>query len=128
MALQLLSVAIGSYLSGAVVVLVSIITDYMGCDWLPQDLNYGRLDLFFLLLAGACSLCHSSASMPAARFSLHLSIIQPAPCVFSAIQGVARAVCGCLHYATFAFQWPLLAVLRKLSVISPTLTLGGQAD
>ncbi len=53
MALQLLSVAIGSYLSGAVVLAVSYISDALGCDWLPQDLNYGRLDLFFLLLAGA---------------------------------------------------------------------------
>ncbi|KAK9918815.1 hypothetical protein WJX75_007179 [Coccomyxa subellipsoidea] len=52
MALQLLSVAIGSYLSGAVVLAVSYLSDYLGCDWLPQDLNYGRLDLFFLLLAG----------------------------------------------------------------------------
>lgn len=52
MALQLLSVAIGSYLSGAVVLAVSVVTDALGCDWLPQDLNQGRLDLFFLLLAG----------------------------------------------------------------------------
>ena len=28
------------------------VTYRLGCDWLPQDLNYGRLDLFFLLLAG----------------------------------------------------------------------------
>lgn len=58
MALQLLSVAIGSYLSGAVVLGVSYITDALGCDWLPQDLNYGRLDLFFLLLAGAPACMH----------------------------------------------------------------------
>ena len=55
MALQLLSVCIGSYLSGGVVLAVSWISDALGCDWLPSDLNYGRLDLFFLLLAGAPS-------------------------------------------------------------------------
>ncbi len=59
MALQLLSVAIGSYLSGALVLAVSLISDRLGCDWLPQDLNYGRLDLFFLLLAGARTDCIS---------------------------------------------------------------------
>ena len=52
MALQLLSVCIGSYLSGALVAAISSLTYHMGCNWLPQDLNYGRLDLFFLLLAG----------------------------------------------------------------------------
>ncbi|DBA89647.1 hypothetical protein WJX79_009961 [Trebouxia sp. C0005] len=53
MALQLLSVAAGSYLSGAVVIAVSSATgrgDRHG--WLPDDLNNGRLDLFFLFLAG----------------------------------------------------------------------------
>ena len=54
MALQLLSVCIGSYLSGAVVLAVSYFSDLAGHDWLPSDLNYGRLDLFFFLLAGAC--------------------------------------------------------------------------
>ena len=53
MALQLLSVCIGSYLSGALVAAISSATYRLGADWLPQDLNYGRLDLFFLLLAGA---------------------------------------------------------------------------
>ena len=53
MALQLLSVCIGSYLSGALVAAISSATYRLGSDWLPQDLNYGRLDLFFLLLAGA---------------------------------------------------------------------------
>ena len=52
MALQLLSVCIGSYLSGALVAAISSATYRLGADWLPQDLNYGRLDLFFLLLAG----------------------------------------------------------------------------
>ena len=52
MALQLLSVCIGSYLSGALVAAVSSLSYRIGGDWLPHDLNYGRLDLFFLLLAG----------------------------------------------------------------------------
>ena len=55
MALQLLSVAVGSYLSGAVVAAVGAITARIGFahgdGWLPKDMNYGRLDLFFLLLA-----------------------------------------------------------------------------
>ena len=55
MALQLLSVCIGSYLSGALVAAISALTFRMGCNWLPHDLNYGRLDLFFLLLAGDTS-------------------------------------------------------------------------
>ena len=56
MALQLLSVCIGSYLSGALVLGVAQGTaalDPRGAGWLPGDLNDGRLDLFFLLLAGA---------------------------------------------------------------------------
>lgn len=55
MALQLLSVAIGSYLSGAVVWAVSASTAALGLNggagWLTEDLNAGRLDLFFLSLA-----------------------------------------------------------------------------
>jgi peptide/histidine transporter 3/4 len=62
MALQLLSVCIGSYLSGAVVWAVQFITSSLtdptaaGGGWLPKDLNLGRLDLFFLLLAGLMTL------------------------------------------------------------------------
>ncbi|KAI7840664.1 hypothetical protein COHA_005685, partial [Chlorella ohadii] len=55
MALVLLSVCIGSYLSGALVYAATVITrrmDPVGEGWLPKDLNHGRLDLFFLLLAG----------------------------------------------------------------------------
>lgn len=62
MALQLLSVAIGSYLSGAVVAAVGSITARLGScggqGWLPKDMNHGRLDLFFLLLAGTSYPCH----------------------------------------------------------------------
>eukprot|EP00884_Botryococcus_braunii_P017309 jgi/Botrbrau1/4261/Bobra.0390s0001.1 len=60
MALQLLSVAIGSYLSGAVVWAVGAGTAALGFNdgmgWLTQDLNKGRLDLFFLFLAGLSAL------------------------------------------------------------------------
>jgi len=55
MALQLLSVAIGSYLSGAVVWATQVVTskiDPFGFGWLPKDINKGRLDLFFLVLGG----------------------------------------------------------------------------
>ena len=55
MALQLLSVAVGSYLSGAVVAAVGAGTARLGfahgAGWLPRDMNQGRLDLFFLFLA-----------------------------------------------------------------------------
>lgn len=55
MALQLLSVCIGSYLSGALVYAVgrwSVGIAGAKHGWLPNDLNHGRVDLFFLLLAG----------------------------------------------------------------------------
>lgn len=54
MALQLLSVALGSYLSGALVWGAGRLTasfDRHREGWLPKDINKGRLDLFFLLLA-----------------------------------------------------------------------------
>lgn len=53
MALQLLSVCVGSYLSGAVVWVAQIVTqslDPQHHGWLPKDLNLGRLDLFFVVL------------------------------------------------------------------------------
>lgn len=55
MALQLLSVCIGSYLSGAVVWGTQEVTsriDPHGEGWLPKNINRGRLDLFFLMLGG----------------------------------------------------------------------------
>jgi len=52
MALQLLSTAIGSYLSGGLVGLVQASSPALaGRQWLPRDLNDGRLDLFFYFLA-----------------------------------------------------------------------------
>ena len=63
MALQLLSVCIGSYLSGALVLGVAQGTAALdaagGAGWLPGDLNDGRLDLFFLLLAGVTWMCRT---------------------------------------------------------------------
>lgn len=60
MALQLLSVAVGSYLSGGVVAAVSAGTAAAGWNggagWLPPDLNEGRLDLFFWAMAGLAAL------------------------------------------------------------------------
>jgi peptide/histidine transporter 3/4 len=49
MALQLLSSALGMYLSAALVWAVQKFTAAQ--PWLPDDLNEGRLDLYFLLLA-----------------------------------------------------------------------------
>ena len=55
MALQLLSVCVGSYLSGAVVWATQAVTsrlDPTDEGWLPKDINKGRLDLFFWVLCG----------------------------------------------------------------------------
>mmetsp|Transcript_12865 Transcript_12865/g.24448 ORF Transcript_12865/g.24448 Transcript_12865/m.24448 type:complete len:571 (-) Transcript_12865:303-2015(-) len=50
MALQLLSSALGMYLSSA---LVYAVQQFTASDpWLPNDLNDGHLDLYFMLLAG----------------------------------------------------------------------------
>ena len=49
------SVAVGSYLSGALVYVVgrySVGTPGAPRGWLPDDLNRGRVDFFFLFLAG----------------------------------------------------------------------------
>ncbi|KAL6768208.1 NRT1 [Auxenochlorella protothecoides x Auxenochlorella symbiontica] len=59
MALQLLSVCIGSYLSGGLIYFADIITrrlDPEGYGWLPKNLNKGRLDLFLLCLGGIMTL------------------------------------------------------------------------
>ena len=53
---RLCSVAVGSYLSGALMYAVGAYTKGVAGapdGWLPDDLNEGRVDLFFLLLAGA---------------------------------------------------------------------------
>ncbi|KAG2452163.1 hypothetical protein HYH02_003195 [Chlamydomonas schloesseri] len=52
MALQLASTAIGSYMSGVIVWAVQVGSPALaGRQWLPRDLNSGRLDLFFLFMA-----------------------------------------------------------------------------
>eukprot|EP00798_Chlamydomonas_sp_ICE-L_P012245 gene12246-15386_t len=51
MALGLLSTALGSYLAGALTWLVQVASEkWTGQQWLPNDLNKGRLDLFFLFM------------------------------------------------------------------------------
>lgn len=47
MALELASSALGSYTAGILVIVVNVTT-----GWITPDLNKGRLDLFFLFLAG----------------------------------------------------------------------------
>ncbi|KDD71865.1 hypothetical protein H632_c4265p0, partial [Helicosporidium sp. ATCC 50920] len=69
MALQLLSVAVGSYLSGALVWFTTAYTrdrDPEHQGWLPKDLNRGRLDLFLLLLA-ACMVLNTAVYLWVAR-------------------------------------------------------------
>eukprot|EP00877_Chromochloris_zofingiensis_P007998 jgi/Chrzof1/3451/Cz12g26030.t1 len=56
MALQLLSVAIGSYLGGGLVAAVQAITSSTGHPWLPRDLNHGHMDYFLLLTGGLMTL------------------------------------------------------------------------
>ncbi|CAI8585706.1 unnamed protein product [Vicia faba] len=52
-ALSLLTVALGQYLSSLLVTIVTKVTTMKGGPgWLPDNLNYGRLDHFFGLLAG----------------------------------------------------------------------------
>lgn len=53
MALQLLGTALGGFTASALMQLVAYVSARCGREWIsPQDLNQGRLDLFFLLLAG----------------------------------------------------------------------------
>ncbi|CAN1275707.1 Protein NRT1/ PTR FAMILY 8.1, partial [Linum perenne] len=52
-ALSLTTAALGSYLSTFLVNLVTDLSSENGGDgWIPDNLNYGRLDCFFWLLAG----------------------------------------------------------------------------
>jgi len=51
-ALQLFSVCLGSYLSSGLVIIVQFLSKLGGGPgWLPDDLDAGRLDAYFLLLA-----------------------------------------------------------------------------
>jgi peptide/histidine transporter 3/4 len=50
-ALQLVTVALGNYLSSALVSIVTGITTRGGAPgWIPNNLNFGRVDLFYTLL------------------------------------------------------------------------------
>jgi len=50
--LSFVGVAVSSYLSGFLISMVHQITKKSACgDWLPEDLNKGRLDLFYYLVA-----------------------------------------------------------------------------
>lgn len=52
--------------AGAVVIAVSAITGRGNKEgWLPEDLNNGRLDLFFLFLAGvsSCKMLHTACTL-----------------------------------------------------------------
>jgi peptide/histidine transporter 3/4 len=51
MALQLAATACGGYAASALLRAVSRVTEAHSTPWIAQDLNDGRLDLFFLLLA-----------------------------------------------------------------------------
>ena len=51
MALQLVATACGGYAASALLSAVAAATEARGTPWIAQDLNHGRLDLFFLLLA-----------------------------------------------------------------------------
>ncbi|XP_008788748.1 protein NRT1/ PTR FAMILY 8.3-like [Phoenix dactylifera] len=56
-ALALLSISLGSYLSSLVVTIIAAITTGGGeLGWMPDDLNKGHLDYYFLAWAGLCAL------------------------------------------------------------------------
>jgi len=54
MALQLAATAMGGFLASALLSTVARTTEQAGVPWFTQDLNDGRLDLFFLLLGARC--------------------------------------------------------------------------
>ena len=105
MALQLLSVCIGSYLSGALVLGVAQGTAALdaagGAGWLPEDLNDGRLDLFFLLLAGVTS--HFLLFWVASGALIKNCMPLPASMYFCACLGVQSY---CAHKATTLLPTP----------------------
>ena len=52
-ALALLSTAMGGYIAGGLIPLINAITSRTGGgEWIPSNLNDGRLDLFFYTIAG----------------------------------------------------------------------------
>lgn len=51
-AINLLGVALGGYLASLVVAIVNYLSEMSGKPWIADDLNEGRLDLYYLVLAG----------------------------------------------------------------------------
>jgi hypothetical protein len=117
MALQLLSVAIGSYLSGALVTIVSVFSDRLGCDWLPQDLNYGRLDLFFLLLAGDTPSCRSFKGPPSSSHAVEFRAQFVCSALLVLLQSASASP---LRAKGHTAATPCLALLRGLKSINWT--------
>ncbi len=116
MALQLLSVCIGSYLSGALVLGVAHGTAAAGAaggaGWLPANLNDGRLDLFFLLLAGARP---AQAARGGARSRDHEGSARSAARAALA----AEALCSDVTVTTAAVRCVLLPVTGSPGVCKP---------
>lgn len=83
MALQLLATALGGFTASGLMQLVSAVSARSGREWIsPQDMNMGRLDLFFLLLAGLMARARPPRLVPSAPARLPLSLIKtrsPAP-------------------------------------------------
>jgi peptide/histidine transporter 3/4 len=81
MALQLLSVCLGSYLSGALVYALAAGTaalDPARLGWLPKDLNAGRLDLFFWAMAALCLADLAAFLWVAASYEYKVDVVRPA--------------------------------------------------
>ena len=60
LALQLLGTAFGGYAAGILMWSINYITKATaGGEWIPDDLNKGRLDLMYLTIGGKdCICCH----------------------------------------------------------------------
>ncbi len=99
MALQLLSVCVGSYLSGALVWAVGRLTSVGGGPgWLAKDLNYGRLDLFFCFMAVLMVVGLVGFLLVAMRYEYkmvdHAPPTRPTRPPRSTAPGRVRTVCG----------------------------------
>lgn len=56
MSVYLLTTALGGYASGLAISGLNTISKAFGNEWIPDDLNKGRLDLFFLVVGGELTL------------------------------------------------------------------------
>lgn len=52
MAVSLLATALGGYAAGFVISILNMISRAFGTQWISEDLNEGRLDLFFVVVGG----------------------------------------------------------------------------